>query len=112
MESEINNVTNAKLVQICIGMHQVVFNFLDGLIISVECDIVLKIGNEEFIWKADTNNHVPFNLVLDKSILSYSIDTNDLTIQFSNDITMQFIFFKNGFESLQILNGSGTILVK
>ena|SRR6266480_5741145 len=102
-----------ELLQVCIGMHQVILNLEDQVTISVESEYAHRAKNGEAIRYKDCR----LSASMLCSLLGFSIITasgkpdGTLTLRFSNEELLEIFDDSKEFESYQIKQGPRLIVV-
>jgi hypothetical protein len=113
--SDLEFLHDKDLIQICVGQYQIIFNFVDGITISVESGIAVKVASEEIeqIWKPGTKFEAQ-NLfqLLGKPITNYEVlDANALRLMFGEPGEIRILTHEQ-YESYTITaKGLGTLVV-
>ena len=110
----LNYLVGKELIQVCVGLYQVILRFTDELSISIEC--LYKITNEEdgSIDASGDNPHATINFV---DFLGYSIESihlksdHELAINFSNNWSLILIADHENTESFVITGKTFQIVI-
>lgn len=113
IETDVSFLINRELIQVCIGLYQVILNFDESVSISLECDFEHLFQNETLI----ENNTLPTSASTLLKLLGAKIsDINNqgngnLELVFSNDSVLRIFDSNEDEESYQIVFDGKEIVV-
>lgn len=106
-------IIDKELIQICVGLYQVILRFTHQLSITVECPYFINMG-DIIVEASGDNPETSKNLVclLGHSINScYQHENGEFVLDFSNGYSLKLVPEITGAESFSIKDGEFEILV-
>ena len=110
----LNFLIDKELLQICISLYQLVFNFTENIAISTECTLrLIDISGSPFeIASDDPCSSSKLLSLLGNTITNiYFHDKDELTLTFSSGTKLVIIDSNDNFESFIIASPSQEIIV-
>jgi len=112
---DLSFLKDCELIQVCIGLYQIIFKFYDDVAISVEGEFHYFNGQDESIWRPESGFSVlaaRTATLLGSRIENFESDANGtLVLAFSNGHRLLIMDSSKDYESYVITRPGETIVI-
>ncbi|MEO0627483.1 MAG: hypothetical protein AAFY91_10895 [Bacteroidota bacterium] len=106
-----NLLKNEEVIQVCIGLGEVILNFTNELVVSIyfAVELTSSTGETSTIAANVPNESKELVTLLGQSIKSYSVDSEEVSLLFTNN-SIKLLKGKH-YESFSISKGKSAIYI-